>query len=193
MDASGLEQAWTASPHSFPLGQTFSRRKGWSQALEATFGHFVLCSEPFLGADARAAGSQKGWEVGQLAGRAWGGWGGRKGTHLNISANLSPAFYALYNIPTFTIFSSLVGILGAKQDRFQYHCFSFLDQLDIATPKLDLWTPHPVLFFQEQEKKWEVVSTRSGLFSPFTGGLMNCSIFITHVYDKLIEIRVAND
>ena len=60
-------------------------------------------------------------------------------------------------------------------------------------PKLDLWTPHPVLFFQEQEKKWEVVSTRSGLFSPFTGGLMNCSIFITHVYDKLIEIRVAND
>lgn len=73
MDAGGLQQDWTASPHSFPLGQTFSRRKHWSQALEATFGHFVLSSEPSLGADARAAGSQKGWEVDQLAGRAWGG------------------------------------------------------------------------------------------------------------------------
>ena len=63
MDASGLLQDGTASPNSFPLGQTFSRRKGCSQALEATFGHFVLCSEPFVGADSRAAESQKGWEV----------------------------------------------------------------------------------------------------------------------------------
>lgn len=137
---------------------------------------------------ARKGGMQTSW-----LGGAQVGWGRREGNHLNTLANISPAFYALYNISTSTILSSLVGILGAKQDRFQYQHFSFLDQPDIATPKLDLWTPCPVLFFQEQEKKWELVSTRSGLFSPFTGGLMNCSIFITHVYYKLIVITAAND
>lgn len=130
-DAGELEWDWIASLHSFPLGQTFSRRKGWGQAeppeaLEATFGQFVLCSESFLGADSRAAKSQKGWEVGLLARESLGGWGTRKGNHLNILANSSPVCHALYNISTFTVCPSLMGILGAKWGRFQYHHFSFL-------------------------------------------------------------------
>lgn len=74
----------TASPHSFPLGQTFLRRKGWGQAempeaLEATFGQFVLCSESFLGADSRVAESQKRWEVDLLTRESLGGVGDKKG------------------------------------------------------------------------------------------------------------------
>lgn len=161
----------------------------WKQPLDT-----LCCAlNPFWELIPGQLRARKGWMQTSWLGGAQVGWGRRKGNHLNTLANISPAFYALYNISTSTILSSLVGILGAKQDRFQYQHFSFLDQLDIATPKLDLWTPRPVLFFQEQEKKWEVVSTRSGLFSPFTGGLMNCSIFITHVYYKLIVIMAAND
>jgi len=70
------------SPHSFPLGETFSRRKGWAQtqlqeALEVTFGQAVLCSEAFWRAkrDSRADEGQKGWERGFLARESLGGVG----------------------------------------------------------------------------------------------------------------------
>lgn len=54
---------------------------------------------------ARKGGRQTSWLE-----RAWVGWRRRKGNHHNILTNISPEFYALYNISTSTILSSFVGI-----------------------------------------------------------------------------------
>lgn len=106
-------------------GAMCSCRRLWKQPLD----NLCCAPNPFwepteipgLPNAKRVEGRFAGWEE--------PGWGTRKGNHLNTIASISLEFYALYSISTSTIFfSSLIGILGAKQDRFQYPHFSFSDE-----------------------------------------------------------------
>ena len=121
----------------------------------------------------------------------------KKAKITNTSIMQKTAFYALYNISTSTILSSLMGIRGLSRTGSSINASLF--QTSWTYPHQSWIFGLHVLCSSSKNKKrsgrWCIIiqTTRSGLFSPFTGGLMNCPIFITHVYYKLIVIMAAND
>lgn len=87
------------SPHSFPLGKTFSRRNGWGpaqlpRALETTFGQSVL-RWSLLGSQVRFQGRwgpRNNIREASWLESGWVGWGTRPGDNPNITAHISQVF-----------------------------------------------------------------------------------------------------